>query len=133
MVLLYLHDLSIYPRPLRLYQRNLVSVPFILQLQYILPEQNRNLPIVLLPLKPRLIHKFNQPLNDREDIVHVQPLQLEGLQRVGAFHVDQGVADMLGDLYLLADLHLVVVFDLDLEVRGGDAPGDAADDLVERL
>lgn len=40
---------------------------------------------------------------------------------------------MLGDLYLLADLHLVVVFDLDLEVRGGDAPGDAADDLVERL
>lgn len=110
-----------------------MSVPLILQLQYILPEQNRNLPIVLLPLKPRLIHKFNQPLNDREDIVHVQPLQLEGLQRVGALHVDQGVADMLGDLYLLADLHLVVVFDLDLEVRGGDAPGDAADDLVERL
>ena len=38
---------------------------------------------------------------------------------------------MLWYLYLLADLHLVVVLDLDLEVWGSYAPGDAADDLVE--
>lgn len=103
----------------------------IVDVGYFAPQHQRQLTIVLLPFPPGFVHKLDEPLHDGEDVVHIESLQLKGLQIVRAFHPDKGVADDLRRLDLLSNLHLVVVLHIDGEVGGGDAPGHAAQHLVE--
>ena len=73
--------------------------------------------MVFLPIKSGLIDKFDEPLYNWKNIVHIQALQLEGLKSIWTFHVDEGIADVFGNFDFLTYLHFVIVLDLDFKVR----------------
>ena len=109
----------------------LVCVPQVLLLQDLSAQKNWYLSIVFLTLKSGLVHKFNEPLDDRENIIDIKTLKLERLKTIGTFHIDQGVANVLRNFDLLTYLHFVIVLNFNLMVGGSDAPCYSSDNFIK--
>jgi len=131
MVVLNLKNLLVDSRSSRFKLRNFLRISFVLQFQNILSQQNRYLPVILLPLKSCLINEFYQPLNDREDAIHIESLKLKRLNGIRAFHIDQGSTNMLWHFDLLADLHFVIIVDFYLKVGWCDTPCDSSNNFIK--
>ncbi len=106
-------------------------IPFNTKINEFFTNLQSDFPIVLLSFESGFVDKFNEPLNDRKDIIDIKTLELEGLKIVWTLHVFKGGANVLGDFNFLADLHFIIVVDVDLEVGWCDTPSNSADDFVE--
>ena len=116
MIVISAHYLLIYSSSFWLFLLYLVCISQILLLQNLSTKKNRYLSIVFLTFESCLVNKFNQPLNNRKNVIDIETLKLERLETIGTFHIDQGVANMLRYFDFLTYLHFIIVFDLDLKV-----------------
>lgn len=95
---------------------------WLLEFEHVPTEEVRKDRVEFLPVLPGFIDEFDEPLNHREYAAQVKSLDLKGLDSVWTAHLLQSIAHPFADLNLLANLHFVVVFHIDLEVGACNGP-----------
>ena len=89
---------------------------WLLEFKDLLAQEIRQDSIELLSVLPSLVDELDEPLHHWVDAVEVKSLNLEWLDSMRTSHLLQCITHLLRNLNLLADLHLVVVLHIDLEV-----------------